>query len=134
MTADAFSHVTLPRMGMGLLLLMGLCLAGPGCGIVGGEENGGGVSAPTDLTGESGDGVIRLRWSGGEAASSYNVYRDDRLHQEGVSQTRFEDAEVKNGTTYTYAVTAVGGDGTESDRSDPVTKTPFSKPPDTPDD
>ena len=64
-------------------------------------------AAPTGLEATVGDGEISITWNGSDGANSYAVYRDGTLIAEDIRETNYLDAEVENGTTYTYQVTAV---------------------------
>lgn len=121
-------------------LIVGLCLVGIGCGGAGSNGGGGGspgLSAPSGLSGSSGNGEISLSWDAVDAAESYNVYRSSSSTSEtlgnplerGVSSASYTDVSVENGTTYYYRVTAVEGDDAESDGSGEVEVTPFAEPP-----
>lgn len=119
------------------LLGLGLCLFGGACSSVG--SGGEAPDAPSGLTGESGDSVIKLRWEAVGDAETYNVYRDTSSIgtngeplTEGISPTHYDDTGAENGTTYFYRVTAVGASGNESEMSGEIEKTPFSVPPDSP--
>lgn len=116
---------------------VGLCLFGGACNSVGSEEEA--PDAPSGLTGESGDSVIKLRWEAVGGAETYNVYRDTSSIgtnagplSEGVSSTSYDDTDAENGTTYLYRVTAVEASGNESEMSGEIEKTPFPAPPDSP--
>jgi fibronectin type 3 domain-containing protein len=76
--------------------------------------------APTDLTAESGDGVVTLTWTppvmdGGDPIIGYHIYRavgvGSLTHLIQVNETTFVDTGVANGETYTYRVAAVNGIG-----------------------
>ena len=134
------------------LLAMGLVAFAAGCGGAGanggeddgGDDDGGGdgttaPAAPSGLTGESEYSAVSLSWEAVEAEDlgGYNVYRGtesgvstsgDPL-DEGRSETTYTDDGAENGTTYYYVVTAVDGEGNESDPSNEVEKTPFDEPP-----
>jgi len=92
-----------------------------------GDGSNGGPEVPTDL--QATEGQIDLTWSpGGDSnPDGYNVYRstssfsdisnatklNDSLHPDAS----YVDADVTNGTEYFYRVTAVDGEGNESDLS-----------------
>ena len=89
------------------------------------------------LSGTSGDGQIELDWSDAAGAETYEVYRSSSSSTDpssnsplatGVSDPAYTDSGAQNGTTYYYVVTSVGADGSESDPSNEVSKTPFSEP------
>lgn len=137
------------------ILAVGLAVFGVGCGGAGsngegdgnGDGNGDGgdtvvPAAPTGLAGTSGDGQVDLEWASSAGADTYNVYRSTSSTDgatgdpitSGVSETAYTDSsdEVTNGTKYYYRVTAVNPEDEESDGSGEIAKTPFSSPPDRP--
>jgi len=76
---------------------------------------------PTGVSARPGDGIVDLSWSApasGPPARGYNVYRGTQpgvygaapLNSSPLLEQRFQDSTVSNGTTYYYAVRAVGGD------------------------
>jgi N-acetylneuraminic acid mutarotase/fibronectin type 3 domain-containing protein len=100
-------------------------------------------AAPANLTPQAGDQQVILSWNPSEGATGYNVYRsedpevgvraENRRNPALVQDTTFTDADVENGQTYYYVVTAVG-EGGESAASDEVEATPQegAVPPDAP--
>lgn len=81
---------------------------------------------------QPGDGVVRLTWKapaddGGAEISSYRVYRNATggglVPLDAIGGLRYEDRNVSNGATYTYAVAAVNVIG-EGPRTADVTATP----------
>lgn len=84
--------------------------------------------APTGLTAAAGNASVSLAWTGSVGANTYNVKRGtvtSALTTVGSSTTAaFTDSTVVNGTTYFYAVSAVGTVG-ESANSAQVSATPF---------
>lgn len=134
----AFSHI---RKSIAILLIVLLS----GCSSIissFGEES---PSAPTGLTGESGDEVINLTWNANseEDLAGYNLYRSQESFSDvsgmipvndsslltGVDHT---DTGLENGTTYYYRLTTVDQDSNESEPSSEIKATPFSDPPDQP--
>jgi len=98
-------------------------------------------ASPTGLEGTSGDAQIELQWDTAAGAAAYNVYRStssaggtsgDPLAAD-VSETTHTDTTAENGTKYYYHVTAVNPEEEESGTSGILAKTPFSSPPDRPD-
>lgn len=100
---------------------------------------------PVGLSAASGEGEVTLEWNAVSAADldGYNVYRatssissvEGQTPVNGsarLTATTFTDADVTNGTTYFYRITAVDESGNESDGSDEVEVTPFPPPPDRP--
>ncbi|PWK14309.1 fibronectin type III domain-containing protein [Tumebacillus permanentifrigoris] len=82
--------------------------------------------APSDLTGTAGDAQVALTWTAPDGAVSYNVYRDGVLiNTAPVTSTTFVDANLTNGTSYTYYVTAVNTGG-ESAASNTISLTPMA--------
>ena len=111
----------------------------------GNESDGSGEAAstpfakPTQLTGTSGDGQIKLAWSEAAGAEAYRVYRATASTSgaEGdplatIAPAAYTDTTAENGTKYYYRVTAVNPEDEESAASNEVAKTPFSDPPDRP--
>lgn len=126
---------TVQKLCLGLLLC-GFCLAGVGCGLFGSSEP---PAAPSGLEGVSGDAQVELSWEAVNEADTYNVYRSTSSSgvegdpiKGNVPQTSATDASVENGTSYYYRVTAVDGDGNESDPSGELKVTPFANPPERP--
>ncbi len=86
------------------------------------------TNSPNNLTGVSDNGAVELSWSPTPGTITYNVYRGASggpltLLQSGVATCAFKDSLVSNGTTYSYAVTAVNTAG-ESAQSSTVTCSP----------
>lgn len=93
-------------------------------------------SAPSGLSGTSGDAQIALEWNAVNDAEAYTVYRATESFSdvdnanavgEGLSATDFTDTDVSNGTLYYYRVTASAED-LESDGSNQIDLTPFAEP------
>jgi fibronectin type 3 domain-containing protein len=85
-------------------------------------------ASPTGLSGSPGDGQVSLTWTAVAGAASYNVYQSTAggalsLYQPGLTDPSFTDFGLTDGTAYTYAVTAVNGNG-ESGYSNEVVATP----------
>ena len=129
------------------LLVAGLALFVVGCGGVGAsgdedETDTTAPAAPSSLGGESKDSMIELTWEAvnAEDLEGYNVYRattsgGDTLGTplvQGRTETSYVDKSAENGTTYYYVVTSVDTAANESNPSDVLEKTPFSSPPDQP--
>ena len=134
----------LPALLLGAALLLTL----PACDAVGssesGEDGGGedAVEAPQSLTATASDGAVALQWDAVDGAEGYHVYRSDASFtaldgaerasgSDPLDAPSFEDADVTNGTTYYYRVTAAD-DGAESDASYEVAATPLPSPPERP--
>ncbi len=113
-----------------------VCLESEG-GDGGGDDGGSGgdgaeVSPPRDLEAFAQDKSICLRWeapeTGAEAIIGYYVYRSDSeygfdgepLNDFTVSECAWVDNTAQAGPTYTYYVTAVYGDGQETEGSNEV--------------
>jgi fibronectin type 3 domain-containing protein len=84
---------------------------------------------PTDLVATAvGSNRIDLEWSPSEDESGIAFYR---VFREGVevastNTTNYEDSNLAPETTYEYRVSAVDGEGDESDLSDPASATTLS--------
>ncbi len=108
------------------LLFVVLSFSSPGAASTG--------DAPLGLTAIAFDSHVELAWQPVLGASGYTVYRgtsSDAITTPltavgGVSGTQYTDASPADGSTYFYAVTAVGGGG-ESAASAPVQATPLSR-------
>ena len=100
--------------------------------------------APSGLSATSGDGEVALEWNAVSDAdlAGYNVYRATSsigsvsglspINNAPLSATSLTDADVSNGTTYFYRVTAADESDNESGGSAEVQVTPFPDPPDRP--
>jgi fibronectin type 3 domain-containing protein len=68
---------------------------------------------------------IDLTWSDSSdpetGVAEYRIYREDTGLIGTTEETSFQDMGLQPSTVYTYSVTAVNGDGLESDLSDPAT-------------
>ncbi|XEC93773.1 SGNH/GDSL hydrolase family protein [Paenibacillus tarimensis] len=68
---------------------------------------------------------VTLQWTGSDDAASYNVHRseggDAYTTVATVTETVYTDLSVTTGSSYSYRVSAVGGNGMESEPSEPVT-------------
>lgn len=87
---------------------------------------------PSNLRATAGDRVINLNWTAPPAdvgrPDGYNVYRgEERINEEPVAETGFQDTQLSNFTGYSYTVTAVY-DELESMPSNSVTAVPYSFP------
>ena len=87
-------------------------------------------TVPTGLVATAGDGQVSLSWTATGDASSYNVYQATAAGGEGSTPIRADVTYIgttitglSNGTTYYFAVTAVGGNG-ESLKSNEASATP----------
>ncbi|MBE0448362.1 MAG: S-layer homology domain-containing protein [Actinobacteria bacterium] len=90
------------------------------------------VTAPTNLKATATTSGIALSWDRVEAAGGYNIYRKEgtgaylKITMSPVTTNTYADTTAKTGITYTYYVTAVGSDGSESGRSNEVTSSTSS--------
>jgi hypothetical protein len=118
---------------LGLALALALLL--PGCGDEDDDDFGNGdrPNPPQNLASFTGDAEVILAWDppagDDNDVNSFNVYafipeRDDFEVIGITTSTAFLDNDVENGVTYRYRVTAVDGDGDESDFSDETFDTP----------
>jgi serine protease len=84
---------------------------------------------PTGLSASAGDGSVALDWADNTESdlAHYNVYRDGVVVGSPTASA-YVDAGLTNGTSYTYAVTAVDASGNESDPSTSVSATPSRAP------
>ncbi len=86
---------------------------------------------PMNLTAAAGNGKVDLSWAAAEGATSYNIKSSTTaggpytIIKNNVSGTTYSDANVTNGTTYYYVVSAVNQAG-ESGNSNEVLATPAS--------
>lgn len=86
------------------------------------------IPAPTGLAASGATGsTINLTWSAVTGATSYNVYRDGSKVGSPTA-TSYTDSGLAQGSTYSYAVTAVGN-GAESAKSAAVQGTTTGTPP-----
>ncbi|MCD7734323.1 MAG: hypothetical protein LUH48_04185 [Clostridiales bacterium] len=70
-----------------------------------------------------------LTWSAVSGAASYKVYRTTGSLASGLTSTSYTDTKATtSGTTYSYYVTAVLSDGSETSASDTVTYTYYKTP------
>ncbi len=90
--------------------------------------------APTGLTAYPEGGFVTLSWDtdGDPAPDFYRIYRWEGSGPfpatplfSGILDTTFQDGTVNDGIIYGYAVSAVDGDGIESELSEPVEVTFF---------
>ena len=88
-------------------------------------------AVPTGLTAEQGTGTIELSWERNTDPDfqGYNVYRATgsgafEKIAPLIATPAFSDAHIQTGTKYRYAISAVGVNGHESDKSAPVEITP----------
>ena len=89
------------------------------------------ATRPENLSVEKiGDGEIWLRWEGQEDGPLYVVYRAQNkgaaVAVDSLFSTRFRDLGLEYEVEYTYYVTAVGGNGRESEPSNVVSGQPFN--------
>lgn len=90
-----------------------------------------GPTTPTDLVASAvGPARIDLEWSPSEGEAGVAFYRVFRDGAEVATPTgtSYQDAGLAPETTYEYRVSAVDGNGTESDRSGPASATTLAEP------
>ncbi len=86
------------------------------------------IPAPTGVvTSGATNSTITVSWSAVSGAASYNVYRDG-AKVGSPTGTSYTDSGLQQGSTYNYAVTAVGN-GSESPKSSAVQGTTTGTPP-----
>lgn len=132
----------LPGLLILVMLLFAACGESPSDS--GEEEDTTPPSAPGEIEGTSGDGIVELKWSASEEedVAGYNLYRSESNFSEVsemntvnrflISDIEYTDEDLQNGTTYYYRLTAVDENNNESDPSAELEITPFSDPPDRP--
>ena len=81
------------------------------------------------MTATPGNNQVGLSWSAASDALTYNIYRstdsgNEVLYEQGITGTSYTDANVTNGVTYYYQVSAGNGVG-ESNLSQEVSATPL---------
>lgn len=86
---------------------------------------------PTSITVSPGDQSVTLTWDYSDTVrtSLFKIYRSETdtaasTLAGSTSELRFTDANLINGTTYKYQISAVSEDGFEGRKSDPVAATP----------
>ncbi len=84
-------------------------------------------AAPSGLFAPAGDNSVDLAWLPSDRATGYNVYRDGNLIGT-TSATSYSDTSARNGSTYSYSVTALR-DTAESTQSGAVSVTPVGATP-----
>ena len=81
------------------------------------------IEAPSGITAESGNGVIKLSWDHLSGVESYNIYfsTQPNIHFytaqriSGITSPSFVHTGLKNGQTYYYLVSGVNADGENPD-------------------
>ncbi|MDD2204699.1 MAG: C25 family cysteine peptidase [Bacteroidales bacterium] len=76
-------------------------------------------SAPANLEAAMQNNAVILTWNASDAATSYNLYRNNEVLVTGVTELTYTDVEVQAEQKYCYDVTAVSEAG-ESGHSDAV--------------
>jgi fibronectin type 3 domain-containing protein len=87
-------------------------------------------AAPQGLFAPAGDNSVDLAWLPSDRATGYNIYRDGNLIGT-TSATTYSDTSARNGTAYSYTVTALR-DTAESTPSGAVSVTPIGATPSAP--
>lgn len=90
-----------------------------------GGGGGGTLAAPTGVatSGATASSMV-VAWAGVSGAAGYHVYRNgSRVTASPVAATSFTDSGLAAATTYSWTVTAVDANGTESAASAPATGT-----------
>jgi len=79
------------------------------------------VSTPTGLSGDQTGKHVDLTWQASAGAVAYDVYRGEgggiTLLAKGLTKTGYRDLTVTAGVTYSYQVSAIGSNGSQSPRS-----------------
>ena len=78
------------------------------------------MPSPTNLSGEQTGKHVDLTWQAN--AGTYNLYRGEgggaiTLLAKGLTKTSYRDLAVTTGVSYSYQVSAIGSNGSESPRS-----------------
>ena len=100
------------------------------CTVTSGGQTGSGsctvkvVCPPTDLTATVQNNNVHLNWTEANPADSYNVYRNDTLIGQGVTNRNYDDNGLSSGT-YHYRVSAVY-QGVESPKSNEASATIYN--------
>ena len=101
------------------------------CTVTSGGQTGSGsctvkvVCPPTDLTATvQNSNNVHLNWTAANPANSYNVYRNDTLIGQGVTNSNYDDNGLSSGT-YHYRVSAVY-QGVESPKSNEASATIYA--------
>lgn len=122
------------------VLLIGVGLTAVGCdsnGSSGSDSEGLQLPESLNLEATPANGSVSLNWDSVEGAETYRVYRSKDADvnvpasplDAGISNSTYTDNTTENGTTYYYAVTAVGSknvNDTETAPSRVVQGTPFA--------
>jgi fibronectin type 3 domain-containing protein len=87
-------------------------------------------AAPQGLFAPAGDNSVDLAWLPSDRATGYNIYRDGNLIGT-TSATSYSDTSARNGTSYSYTITALR-ETAESSPSGAVTVTPIGTTPSAP--
>ncbi|GIP32663.1 glycoside hydrolase domain-containing protein [Paenibacillus sp. J2TS4] len=87
-------------------------------------------AAPTGLTAKAGDGAVTLNWTANAEAdlAGYSIYQDGNRVASNIKETVYTVHSLMNGKEYTFAISAVNEEGTESVLSQAVKVTPFAAP------
>jgi hypothetical protein len=84
------------------------------------EANSACLIAPTGLVATAGNAQVTLTWNAVEAAASYTVQRrmNDAdpwtIRATALTTTTYVDAEVSNGSTYSYQILAISGEQSQA--------------------
>jgi fibronectin type 3 domain-containing protein len=84
-------------------------------------------SVPSGLSATPGDKQVNLSWAASTDTNTigYNLYRNGtKINTSVLTGTSYNDTGLTNGTTYSYTLTGVNGNGGESAQSSSVTATP----------
>lgn len=91
----------------------------------GSNGGGGALPAPEGVnTSNATDTSMQIGWSAVSGAAGYNVYRGgSKVNGSLVTTTSYTDTGLAPGTTYSWTVVAVDGDGAEGTQSSPASGT-----------
>lgn len=87
--------------------------------------------APQGIATSPGDTVITITWDivSEPDVQGYNIFRDgEQINNNLLTETTYTDVRLTNGRSYSYTVTAVDANGSESNKTNTITVTPVAGP------